>query len=483
MKGKKKIFIGVGVGVGSLVLVSGLLGKSAPKVEIAGDPKGKLVHVAKVEKKDIQTRIASTGMLVAEQAERVYAKMNAEVKEVYVEIGDTVTKGQELIVFDQASTEAIQRQIEQIDLQIQNAGIQLEQTMNPSTQHISQAELQVMNFENQIAQAKDNQISQQTQIQLAEDNVEKVKDLYDVTKSLFDKGLESEAKLKEAQTNLKNSEDALAKLKSAYTTGEKNIDTLKKQLEQAKYDLGVARNNVSDKTKAQNITLQQNAIANLKIQKEGLLEQLEDQTTVITAPVDGVVASIPVVAGQMVTPGTELVKIISPDKLIAKAEISAYYAAQLEEGLKVNVKYSGSKNVETTGTVTMVSPVATQKTSSNQGAGSTAIPVEITLDDVAGLKEGLLVDLKIITEDVSDVFAVPLLAPLENKEDQSYIFVVSEDGTLEKRDVKEGAADNQFVEVSGVAEGEVVVTNPTEALEDGMKVSYEPFEEVEGDKE
>ena len=44
--------------------------------------------------------------------------------------------------------------------------------------------------------------------------------------------------------------------------------------------------------------------------------------------------------------------------------------------------------------------------------------------------------------------------------------------------ITKGAADNQFVQVSDVKEGDLVVTNPTEALEDGMSVSYLPLVEV-----
>ncbi|MEG0579630.1 MAG: hypothetical protein RR490_06925 [Niameybacter sp.] len=87
-----------------------------------------------------------------------------------------------------------------------------------------------------------------------------------------------------------------------------------------------------------------------------------------------------------------------------------------------------------------------------------------------------------ITSDVKDVVAVPLLATMTDKEDNNYLFVVEEGGKLAKRVVKQGSADNQHVQVSDVVEGDIVVTNPTEALEDGMSVSYMPMEEAEATK-
>ncbi len=193
---------------------------------------------------------------------------------------------------------------------------------------------------------------------------------------------------------------------------------------------------------------------------------------------DGVISEVKVQDGSYVAPGAELVKIINPDQLVVKAEISPYYAAQLETGLKVAVKYNGSTTVETEGTVSMVSPVAVQKSAQDKSATSTAIPIEVVLDSSKGLKEGLTVDLKIITSDVKDVIAVPLLATMTDKEDNNYLFVVGEDGKLSKRMVKQGAADNQYVQVSDLEVGDIVVTNPTEALEDGMSVRYLPFEEA-----
>lgn len=275
-----------------------------------------------------------------------------------------------------------------------------------------------------------------------------------------------------------NAKDQVNSLETKIQSTKKSLETAKMQQKSAQYDLDVLLNKVEDQTKLENIAVKQNEIASLTLQKQALLEQLEKAAVNVIAPMDGVISEVKVQDGSYVAPGAELVKIINPDQLVVKAEISPYYAAQLETGLKVAVKYNGSTTVETEGTVSMVSPVAVQKSAQDKSATSTAIPIEVALDSSKGLKEGLTVDLKIITSDVKDVIAVPLLATMTDKEDNNYLFVVGEDGKLSKRMVKQGAADNQYVQVSDLEVGDIVVTNPTEALEDGMSVRYLPFEEA-----
>ena len=66
------------------------------------------------------------------------------------------------------------------------------------------------------------------------------------------------------------------------------------------------------------------------------------------------------------------------------------------------------------------------------------------------------------------LLTAPLAAMANSARTQT--FVVKSDGTLEKRTIVAGADDGQYVEIiSGLSEGEVVVTSGMSGLEDGMK--------------
>ena len=478
MKIKKNLVVAIGATLIVLVMGMSLLGTQNKGPVLIGDPQGQLVNVEKAIEADIQTKISATGMVKAYKNETVLAQLNTQVEKINVEVGDFVKKGDVLLTYEQETKENLQRDLEKLDLQIQSSKILLNQMQSASKQSIMGAETAVANAEKNILDLEDSIKSIETSLEISKKSLEKVQNNYDVTKQLHSEGLAAKTELDDAEQALMNAKDQVNSLETKIQSTKKSLETAKMQQESAQYDLDVLLNKVEDQTKLENIAVKQNEIASLTLQKQALLEQLEKAAVNVIAPMDGVISEVKVQEGSYVAPGAELVKIINPDQLVVKAEISPYYAAQLETGLKVAVKYNGSTTVETEGTVSMVSPVAVQKSAQDKSATSTAIPIEVALDSSKGLKEGLTVDLKIITSDVKDVIAVPLLATMTDKEDNNYLFVVGEDGKLSKRMVKQGAADNQYVQVSDLEVGDIVVTNPTEALEDGMSVRYLPFEEA-----
>ncbi len=439
MKIKKKLVVAIGATLIVLVMGMSLLGTQNKGPVLIGDPQGQLVNVEKAIEADIQTKISATGMVKADKNETVLAQLNTQVEKINVEVGDFVKKGDVLLTYEQETKENLQRDLEKLDLQIQSSKILLNQMQSASKQSVMGAETAVANAEKNILDLEDSIKSIETSLEISKKSLEKAQNNYDVTKQLHSEGLAAKTELDDAEQALMNAKDQVNSLETKIQSTKKSLETAKMQQESAQYDLDVLLNKVEDQTKLENIAVKQNEIASLTLQKQALLEQLEKAAVNVIAPMDGVISEVKVQDGSYVAPGAELVKIINPDQLVVKAEISPYYAAQLETGLKVAVKYNGSTTVETEGTVSMVSPVAVQKSAQDESATSTAIPIEVVLDSSKGLKEGLTVDLKIITSDVKDVIAVPLLATMTDKEDNNYLFVVGEDGKLSKRMVKQGA--------------------------------------------
>nr|WP_307988982.1 HlyD family efflux transporter periplasmic adaptor subunit [uncultured Niameybacter sp.] len=478
MKNKKRIIIIVIAVILGVFLLGGVLKGNKKVTQLAGDPKGTLVNVGKAITTDIQTKISATGTVKAKAHETVFAEANTQIETVNVEVGDQVKKGDVLLTYDIETKENLQRDLEKLELQIETAHIALNQLQGSSKQSIMQAETEIANIDKNLLDLEESINQVETSLGIAKKDLEQANKNYDVVETLFKEGLASQKELDDAEKALVSAKEQVSSLQTKITSTKKNIETINMQKANAQYNLDVLENRVQDETKTQNIAMKQNEIASLELQKASLLDQLSKVEERVLAPMDGIISEITVEEGNFVAPGTALVKIINPDELIVEAEISPYYAAQLETGLNVKVKYNGSTTVETEGVVSVVSPVAVQKKAVDKSAVSTAIPIEVTLNSAKGLKEGLAVDLKIITLDVKDVVAVPLLATMSDKEDNNYLFVVGSDNKLEKRTVKQGAADNQFVQVSDVKEGDLVVTNPTEALEDGMSVSYLPLEEA-----
>ena len=474
----KKVVIATGIVAIALVGGSTLMDTQSKEVQLAGSPDGKLVSVDTAEIADIQTRIASTGMVFSKESEHLLAESNTTVETIHVEVGDIVKKGDTLVTFEKEARESIEREIQSLELRLESAKLNLSQSVNASTSQVMQMEQSILAAEQNKIRAEEELNTFSSNYVIVEKSYQTANNQFEAVKELFESGLASKQELDQAEQSYLQAKDSLDSLKTQEALLQKSLEAAIKQHETATYDKDVLINAVEDTSKQERIQVQENDIQSLELQKETLFDQLEKATLVVTAPIDGVVATISAKEGLPVAVGNEMMSIIDPSELIVKAEVSPYYAAQLTEGLAVQIKYNGSTTIETSGVVEMVSPVAVQKSSqSAQSTVTTAIPVEITIDDITGLKEGLTVDLKIITEDVKGAVAVPLLATMEDKDNNSYVYVV-EEGSLEKRYVKQGAANNQLVQVSDVEEGELVVTNPTEALEEGTQVSYLPLEEA-----
>lgn len=77
------------------------------------------------------------------------------------------------------------------------------------------------------------------------------------------------------------------------------------------------------------------------------------------------------------------------------------------------------------------------------------------------------------------MLAVPMSALSDQNGDVVYVW--NADGLLERREVKTGVDDTEYIEIlSGLQPGDIVITSGAEGLEDGMKADVE-VKEAEDD--
>lgn len=485
IKVSKKIVIGAVVVV--LVGVVAISAFTKPKVDenIVGDPKSQLVKVEPAKTSDIQTRISASGVLEANENEKIYGEVATKVLVVNKKVGDVVKKGDILITLDPETSDKIQKELEKLNLQIQNANIGLEQLMGQgSTQEILQAKSSVADLTKSEQDLKDRLRSTKESLKTQEIDLKDAISRLEIEEQLLAEGMSSQNEVDNKKKEVKAFNEKITTTKEQIASTEKEIKNLALKQESAEYALATAMNTVQDKSKTQTITMKQNEIKALELQKQSLQEELDKAKDTIIAPIDGIVSNVSVSEGALIAPGAELMNIMDANKLIVKADVSPFYAAQLKNDLPATIKYNGSQNIEVQGKVSKVSPTAITRAGMGKNeATSTVIPVEIeVLTGESGLKPGLVVDVRIITQDIKGAVTVPLLATMEDKEGEQYIFVVKEDNTVEKRKVEQGAADSLAVELKNIKEGELVVTNPNENLQDGTPVSYVKLPEVGAEK-
>ena len=212
--------------------------------------------------------------------------------------------------------------------------------------------------------------------------------------------------------------------------------------------------------------------------KEQLLMQSARQDVI--APIDGEILILYKQQGSYVTAGTPIALIGDFSRLSFSMPVEDKYAQRLSIGDRAELSFTSNQILR--------KAYDTEYAAGNQGEEQifSVHVTEITppLYETASLRKivweidnrvGLLeqqaysgVILK--SARARRVLAVPLAAMTDSN--RNAVFVVTSENTLERRAVKTGSDDGNFIEiVSGLSEGETVITSATSGLESGTKVT------------
>lgn len=190
-------------------------------------------------------------------------------------------------------------------------------------------------------------------------------------------------------------------------------------------------------------------------------QQLE--RTIVRAPFDGVVSDRKVSAGDTASIGKELLKVIDPSSMRFAGRVSADKISEVSVGQPVNFRINGYAGQAFRGKVTRVDPSANDVTRQ--------VEVLVSFSDakqprVAGLyAEG--------TIEANSVKALTLPESVVARSgDKASVWRVK-GNTLNQVDLALGARDprtGNFEVRSGLAEGDVVLRNPSSSFKDGQTV-------------
>ena len=186
------------------------------------------------------------------------------------------------------------------------------------------------------------------------------------------------------------------------------------------------------------------------------LAKLDMGSSVIHAPYNGIVLSSVYKEGQYASPGINAISIISSDFII-KANVNEIDVVNLQIGQDVDIRLDAYYENEFSGKIIKISPI-----SSNIGG---VVSFELTVKPETGngpeLLYGLSASLTITTSGVEDVLFVPIQSVYE-EDGKSYVDLVAEDGSTEKKEVTTGMFNYDFIEIkSGLNKGDIILTSPT----------------------
>lgn len=197
----------------------------------------------------------------------------------------------------------------------------------------------------------------------------------------------------------------------------------------------------------------------------------EDSQLRVHAPIDGRVLEVFEESMTIVQPGTRLVELGDPHDLEVVIDVLSTDAVRIRPGAPVLFEYWGGEEV-LHGNVRLVEPQAFTKISA-LGVEEQRVNVIIDFVDPVEMREtlgdGYRVEARIIVWEEDDVLLVPTIA-LFRVDGEWAVFVV-EDGRAHLRRVEIGRQSGlQAQVISGLEEGEIIVTHPGDRVEDGRAV-------------
>lgn len=183
----------------------------------------------------------------------------------------------------------------------------------------------------------------------------------------------------------------------------------------------------------------------------------------VVAPISGSIISSPVKTGQTISSNTVVAKIGDIENLQISASVPERYVGALKPGLKAEVVLQAYDDVVFTATVVRVSPIL--------DAASRTKSVILNFDKQdSRINAGMFAKVKLYTVDYPNSISIAQDAIVTVNTD-SFLYVVKDDETVEKRLVKLGKNVNGYYQItSGIKPGEKVVTAGMLTLTDGAKV-------------
>ncbi len=199
------------------------------------------------------------------------------------------------------------------------------------------------------------------------------------------------------------------------------------------------------------------------------LAQLQLSYTRLTAPVAGAVAAVDVEVNENVSPGQAIVLLTSGSRLEVDVGVPEVLIAQVREGDTATVTFDALPGREFAAVVTEVGVAAT-------GTGTT-FPVTALLEETdPDIRSGMAAEVgfRFGAQGEREIYLVPSVAVGEDRQGR-FVYVVEPtqegQGTVHRRPVEIGELTPEGLEImSGLSDGDRVVTAGVSKIEDGMQV-------------
>ena len=417
---------------------------------------GTKVTAEKAQSRTIIETVNASGKVYPEVEVKISPDISGEITELNVQEGDSVKKGQVLAriyadIYSSQRDEAAAR--------------------------VTQSQATVANSEASLTALKAQ--------------LDQAKATYDRNKDLYDEKVISKAEFEQYETQYRTAQ-------SQYSAAQQNIRSLRAATQSTQTSLVAANKNLG--------------------------------RTTLVSPMNGVISSLSVkkgerVSGNSFTVGTEMMRVAEMSTMEVRVDVGENDIVKVTIGDSADIEVEAYNNRKFKGIVTQIA--SSTKTNSSATSGDvTNYEVRIRIDFASyqdlldpskpkrfPFRPGMNASADIKTKRKDNVVSVPIAAVAarvkgsdksvadekkekeKNKTDnteevnisgdeiEEVVFVIRQEGTVEKRTVTTGIQDMNFIEItSGLKEGEQIVTAPFDAvnktMKSGDKVNVVPKEKL-----
>ena len=364
--------------------------------------------MVQVQRHTLEELAEEIGEIVTDDHRQVVAHLSGRIGQLNVKPGDQVLAGDLLVEIDNSDWRT---SVAQTEAQLSAARSTYQQAMDSARRQQQQA---------------------QSSLDVAGRQLDEVREQLQRTQTLHEAGAASQQELDLVQLE----EDMAAAA-----------------VEQAELALAAAGDALSAASRG---SFEAN-IRQLESQREHLMNQRDSY--LVTAPVNGTILHRHIEPGAFVQPGQMLMEIGDLNKLYVKADLLAREMAGVQEGMPVRIIHRDLGTDAVQGHIRKVYPTAFSKVS-ELGIEQRRVQIEIEVNGIDPLwRPGYEVDVEVIKDTRENTLTVPERAVFWT-EGKEHVFVWH-NGEAVLREITTGlTAQNRIEILSGIEEGEYVLTEP-----------------------
>ena len=418
------------------------------------------VEVMEAVPDSISKSLTYVGKVAANDTVKVTSKLSGQVKEVYVNVGDYVKKGQTLLLIDDkdirdqiATSEA---QLKVVEASVNNAKTSLAQVSGGG-----QTATQRVTLESAVKNAQINVDNSKISMENAQNAFNDTEKKYNDYKTMLAAGVITQKDFDAVELGYTQAKNALNQTQNAYNAA---MTTL----QQAQSSLSL----FNEKTIEDSQTNARNGLASAEASRDSTIAALNVLKSnlnymEVKSPIDGVITERNIEPTNMVSAGVSPFVVADTSKVTVDVEVSERIINTINVGGKINVNINAVYDRPIEGVIKTINPEA---------GNSGSFTVKIEVDNADGkLKPGMIANVSFVEKSASNVVVVPRSTVIEDK-DNKFVYVT--DGRkATKKDVVLGVDDGAKVEISGVDFGEQIIVSGQNYVADGGAVTVAKQEE------